>query len=68
MMDSGTRAIMANITSGKIMKVRWNACYASANVLRKAGVRESSGAWVSDLLACLVDTLQNFQNFKVTFQ
>ena len=66
MMDTGTRAIMANITSGRIMKIRWNACYAAANVLKKEGVRETSGSWVPDLLVCLVDTLQNFQNFKVT--
>ena len=34
-MDAGTRAIIANISSGKIMKIRWNACYASSHVLKK---------------------------------
>ena len=35
MMGAGTKAIINNIQSGKIMKIRWNACYASANLLRE---------------------------------
>merc|ERR1719383_1061408 len=65
MMDGGTRAIIYNISNGKIMKIRWNACYASANVLKKQGVTENSGQWVKDLVSCLLDTICNFQNFKV---
>jgi len=65
LMDSGTRALITNISSGKIMKIRWNACYASANVLKKAGLSESTGPWVRDLVLCLINTINNFQNFKV---
>ena len=65
MMDKGTRAIISNISGGKIMKIRWNACYAAANILRKPDVRETSGEWIKDLVFCLSDTVLNFQNFKV---
>ena len=64
MMDKGTRAIISNISGGKIMKIRWNACYAAANILRKPDVRENSGDWIKDLVSCLSDTVLNFQNFK----
>jgi hypothetical protein len=61
-MSSGTKAIMANITGGKIMKVRWNACYAASNILRK---EEEEGQWRTDLINCLLDMVINFHNFKV---
>jgi len=65
MMGAGTKAIISNIQSGKIMKIRWNACYASANLLRKEKVKDSSGPWVGDLTSCLSQIVLNFQNFKV---
>jgi hypothetical protein len=61
-MSGGTKAIMANITGGKIMKVRWNACYAASNILKK---EEAEGQWRTDLINCLLDMVINFQNFKV---
>jgi hypothetical protein len=61
-MSNGTKAIMANITGGKIMKVRWNACYAASNILRK---EEEEGQWRTDLINCLLDMVINFHNFKV---
>ena len=63
-MTSGSKAIMANITGGKIMKVRWNACYAASNILRKEE-EEEGGQWRLDLINCLLDMVINFQNFKV---
>jgi len=47
------------------MKVRWNACYASSNVLKKDDVSEEMGKWVSDLVSSLSSLVLNFQNFKV---
>ena len=35
------------------IKVRWNACYASSNVLKKDDVSEEMGKWVSNLVAYL---------------
>ena len=64
-MTSGSKAIMANITGGKIMKVRWNACYAASNILRKEEEAEEGGQWRLDLINCLLDMVINFQNFKV---
>ena len=61
-MSNGTKAIMSNITGGKIMKVRWNACYAASNILRK---EEEEGEWRTDLINCLLDMVINFHNFKV---
>ena len=64
-MAAGTAAMVAAIHTGKIMKIRWNACYAASNVLRKPGL-EQNYAWKRELLACLLDTVTNHQNFKVS--
>ena len=59
-MAAGTAAMVAAIHTGKIMKIRWNACYAASNVLRKPGL-EQNYAWKRELLACLLDTVTNHQ-------
>jgi hypothetical protein len=64
LMASGTQCLVTNIRSGKIMKIRWNACYAASNVLRKEGLEAAYG-WKQDLLDCLLDTVVHFNNFKV---
>eukprot|EP00088_Acartia_fossae_P039609 TRINITY_DN4123_c0_g1_i11.p1 TRINITY_DN4123_c0_g1~~TRINITY_DN4123_c0_g1_i11.p1 ORF type:complete len:943 (-),score=161.07 TRINITY_DN4123_c0_g1_i11:371-3199(-) len=65
LMERGTRALISNITTGKSMKVRWNACYAASNLLKKKDVTEESGKWIQDLVTSLSSLVQNFQNFKV---
>jgi len=65
LMEQGVRALISNISTGKSMKVRWNACYAASNLLKKDDITEDSGKWVSDLIDSLTSLVQNFQNFKV---
>jgi hypothetical protein len=65
LMERGARALIINITTGKSMKVRWNACYASSNLLKKEDVTEDMGKWVTDLINSLSTLVLNFQNFKV---
>ena len=66
LMSRGTKAVITNITGGKIMKVRWNACYAASNILKKVeGEDEPATQWRTDLVNCLLDLVINFQNFKV---
>jgi len=64
LMSKGTDCLVANIKSGKIMKIRWNACYAASNILKKEGLVKDF-PWKRRLLDCLLDTVVNFQNFKV---
>lgn len=64
LMAAGTACLVTNIRSGKIMKIRWNACYAASNIMRKEGL-EADYAWKRELVDCLLDTVVNFENFKV---
>lgn len=64
LMAEGTRCLMANIRTGKIMKIRWNACYAASNILRKQGLDKDYG-WKRELVDCLLETAVNHPNFKV---
>jgi len=63
-MSAGAACMLNNIKTGKIMKIRWNACYAASNILRKEGL-EKNYVWKVELLECLLETVRNFQNFKV---
>eukprot|EP00092_Neocalanus_flemingeri_P101336 GFUD01129574.1.p1 GENE.GFUD01129574.1~~GFUD01129574.1.p1 ORF type:complete len:911 (-),score=287.76 GFUD01129574.1:124-2856(-) len=63
-MSAGADCMLNNIKTGKIMKIRWNACYAASNILRKEGL-EKNYVWKVELLECLLETVRNFQNFKV---
>jgi len=63
-MAMGATCMLENIKTGKIMKIRWNACYAASNILKKKGL-EKNYNWKVDLLECLLETVRNFQNFKV---
>ena len=63
-MRDGVDSITGLIQTGKIMKIRWNACYAAGNVLRKSSI-DANFAWKTSLVECLIDTVRNHQNFKV---
>jgi len=63
-MGVGATCMLENIKTGKIMKIRWNACYAASNILRKKGMEKNYG-WKVELLECLLETVRDFQNFKV---
>jgi len=63
-MGVGAACMLENIKTGKIMKIRWNACYAASNILKKKGM-EKNYLWKMDLLECLLETVRDFQNFKV---
>jgi len=63
-MGVGAACMLENIRTGKIMKIRWNACYAASNILRKKGM-EKNYDWKIELLECLIETVRDFQNFKV---
>jgi len=63
-MGVGAQCMLENIRTGKIMKIRWNACYAASNILRKRGL-EKNYSWKIELLECLLETVKDFQNFKV---
>ena len=41
-MRDGVDAIVHLIHTGKIMKIRWNACYAAGNVLKKKDIERNS--------------------------
>merc|ERR1712059_21008 len=64
LMSAGTKCMITSIQTGKIMKIRWNACYAASNILKKEGLGKDY-SWKRQLLDCLLDTVVNFQNFKV---
>jgi len=63
-MAAGAACMLDNIKTGKIMKIRWNACYAASNILKKKGLERTHG-WKVELIECLVETVRNFPNFKV---
>jgi len=63
-MSDGVDAIVHLIHTGKIMKIRWNACYAAGNVLKKKDIDRNS-SWKKTLVDCLLQTVENHQNFKV---
>ena len=63
-MRDGVESITGLIQTGKIMKIRWNACYAAGNVLKKSGI-DADFTWKRSLIECLLDTVKNHQNFKV---
>jgi len=63
-MGVGASCMLENIKTGKIMKIRWNACYAASNILKKKGM-EKNYVWKMELLECLLETVRDFQNFKV---
>ena len=64
LMAKGTECLISNIQSGKIMKIRWNACYAASNILKKQDL-QTDYSWKHNLLDCLLEVVVNFQNFKV---
>ena len=63
-MSGGVDCIVGLIKTGKIMKIRWNACYAAGNVLKKRDI-DRDYVWKRNLISCLLETVNNHQNFKV---
>ena len=62
--SDGVDCITTLINTGKIMKIRWNACYAAGNVLKKTDI-DADFSWKRSLVDCLLDAVRNHQNFKV---
>jgi len=67
LMEEGTNALVHNISTGKIMKIRWNAAYAASTVLKKPSSSSGGDSTVyrTKLIQCLLDTVINSENFKV---
>ena len=63
-LSRGVDCIVGLIETGKIMKIRWNACYAAGNVLKKTDISRDY-SWKDKLVNCLLETVKNHQNFKV---
>ena len=63
-MRDGVNCIIHLINNGKIMKIRWNACYAAGNVLKKEELNKNY-SWKVNLIDCLLEIVLNHQNFKV---
>ena len=63
-MKDGVNCIIHFVNNGKIMKIRWNACYAAGNVLKKEELSKNY-SWKVNLIDCLVEIVLNHQNFKV---
>ncbi|CAG8467088.1 2678_t:CDS:10 [Paraglomus brasilianum] len=47
------------------LKVRWNACYAAANMLRNVHLPISSDTWANMLYEALIKAMTSAKNFKV---
>lgn len=65
LMEEGTAALIHNISTGKIMKIRWNAAYAASTVLKKPSGSGGDSQYRRKLIQCLLDTVINSENFKV---
>ena len=63
-MGDGVNCIIHFIRNGKIMKIRWNACYAAGNVLKKEELNKNY-SWKVNLIKCLLEIVLNYPNFKV---
>jgi hypothetical protein len=62
--ESGLHAIVKNIATGSV-KVRWNACYAIANVFQNDELHSQLELHLSEVFASLTSTLRSSRNFKV---
>lgn len=54
--------ILVNISSGKVMKVRWNACYAAGGVLK---TNLLSQAAIDKIIKVLIPVMESCPNYKV---
>lgn len=63
--DKAVDAIAANIKTGKVMKVRWNACYAAGGVLKTTNTTICSKNSRVELLNALIPVLEGCPNYKV---
>lgn len=54
--------ILVNISGGKVMKVRWNACYAAGGVLKTKLVSQTS---LDKIIKVLIPVMESCPNYKV---
>lgn len=60
--EKAVDAISVNISTGKVMKVRWNACYAAGGVLKTTIVSRSSQ---HKLIQAILPVMESCPNYKV---
>ena len=63
--EKAVEAIVLNISNGKVMKVRWNACYAAGGLLKTQHAMICHDASRQKLIQALVPVMQNCPNYKV---
>ena len=63
--EETVNAVCLNISTGKVMKVRWNACYASGGILKTQSLFKSGDGQKSKLIAALLPSMVESPNFKV---
>ncbi|XP_040583257.1 HEAT repeat-containing protein 6 [Lepeophtheirus salmonis] len=57
--------IVLNASKGKIVKVRWNACYAAGCILKNEILFETRESWRLELIQTLIPIIDECPNFKV---
>ena len=62
--SSAVDAIVMNVSSGKVMKVRWNACYAAGGILRTRNLFRSE-SFNDKLIEALIPVIEECPNYKV---
>lgn len=65
MFKNAVNAIVINVSSGKVMKVRWNACYAAGGILKTRHLLPSNDELRKSLVKALVGALESCPNYKV---
>lgn len=58
-------AVALNITTGKVMKIRWNACYAAGGILKTSALFRDDPKHRWTLIEALLPIIGDFPNFKV---
>ena len=62
--SSAVDAIVMNVSCGKVMKVRWNACYAAGGILRTRNLFRSE-SFNDKLVEALIPVIEECPNYKV---
>ncbi|XP_076434572.1 HEAT repeat-containing protein 6-like isoform X2 [Babylonia areolata] len=62
--SNSVKVIIKTMNSGP-MKVRWNSCYAMANMMRNPLLFTSQPAWLDSVLTALAQVVKDCKNFKV---
>nr|KAG5700369.1 hypothetical protein BaRGS_029621 [Batillaria attramentaria] len=61
---ASVKVVIKTMNSGP-MKVRWNSCYAIANMFRNPLLLSGEAPWLSDVLTALCQVVKDCKNFKV---